>query len=406
MRDVDDYMDDLFKKAADSYPLKTVPSDWDAVLSMLNNESEVYAGSPKRGVELLMKGLFIILLFFVFYKTGDVYLLKNNHYKIPFTQQNIKTFLPDKKILIAESAFKKNAKKQNYGNYSPTLNGHTIKIFKPDIEEIKYHTPGDFAKGSTKAYAGDIGKSTHVYGSYLPTMPLAQENEKNTEATKDTTPLSTNELKKIIKTDSISDLALAKINNHAPKFYVGLTLGAQFNQVKNQGNTSPGLSIGLVGGLKLNNKLTMETGIQLTQKKYYSSGIYFHPKENTMPDNMVVNSLNGKLILIEVPLNLKYNFIDHRNKVYGLAGISSYLMMKERNKYAAEVSGQPMEMNITYPNRKSYFASVVNLSVGYQYFLNHTALRIEPYLQLPLRGMGVGSMNMTTTGVHLILTRE
>ena len=55
---------------------------------------------------------------------------------------------------------------------------------------------------------------------------------------------------------------------------------------------------------------------------------------------------------------------------------------------------------------KHYFASV-HLSGGYARKLNKTTdLRIEPYIKLPVSGMGIGQLRFVSTGIHLGITRK
>ena len=56
---------------------------------------------------------------------------------------------------------------------------------------------------------------------------------------------------------------------------------------------------------------------------------------------------------------------------------------------------------------KNYLGAEVNISAGYQHTLNaHTDIRIEPYLQIPLKGVGVGAMPVMSTGIHIILSHK
>jgi hypothetical protein len=171
--------------------------------------------------------------------------------------------------------------------------------------------------------------------------------------------------------------------------------------------TKAGLNGGIILGLQINKKLSAETGVQLSQKKYYSEGKYFKPKTGTMPTNMIITSLVGTSNLIEIPVSVKYNFSKKKNSLYGKVGVSSYIITKESNKYQAVVSGQQQEINSTYKNTHSYLASEIRVSAGYQHALvNKLNIRIEPYIQIPLKGIGIGALPVTSTGIQLVLTRN
>ena len=171
--------------------------------------------------------------------------------------------------------------------------------------------------------------------------------------------------------------------------------------------TKAGFNGGLVLGLEFNKKIALETGIQLSQKKYHTSGEYFHPEKGSMPANMSIKSLNGSSNLIEIPLSVKYNFSKKKNTLYGKVGVSSFIMTKEANRYQAVISGQPMEVNSTYNNTKAYAAAELRLSAGYQHKPGKKMIiRVEPYIQIPLRGIGIGALPVTSTGLQLVLTRH
>ena len=64
-------------------------------------------------------------------------------------------------------------------------------------------------------------------------------------------------------------------------------------------------------------------------------------------------------------------------------------------------------MYSTYKNRHGYIAGSFDIGIGYEKDIGaRTALRIEPYLQLPLRGIGVGELRLRTVGVRIALTRS
>ena len=202
-------------------------------------------------------------------------------------------------------------------------------------------------------------------------------------------------------------IPLEKIALNKTRFYYGFTVGLAFNQVKNQHLTNPGWNAGIVVGLQLNNHFAIETGLQFSQKKYYSTGIYFHPKSGTMPSNMVIKYLYGKSNLIEIPVNIKYNFQASKDGFYLITGLSSYLMTTEINRYMADINGEQKEINSTYNSMHNYLSSMLNFGIGYQFHLTRkTNAQLEPYLQIPVRGMGIGSLQVKTMGLHFIIRKQ
>ena len=93
--------------------------------------------------------------------------------------------------------------------------------------------------------------------------------------------------------------------------------------------------------------------------------------------------------------------------IFSSAGISSYLLTSEKNDYLTLVNGTEQSMAGSYKKACRYFAATFDLSIGYEHTLGTTTrLRIEPYLQIPLKGIGVGSMPVKSAGLHIGLLRS
>jgi hypothetical protein len=49
----------------------------------------------------------------------------------------------------------------------------------------------------------------------------------------------------------------------------------------------------------------------------------------------------------------------------------------------------------------------LNFSAGYEQYLGKLgSLRIEPYLRIPLAGMGTGNLPITSAGLNIGITRQ
>jgi hypothetical protein len=182
----------------------------------------------------------------------------------------------------------------------------------------------------------------------------------------------------------------------------GIVTGPEWNQVKGQGVTKAGFDFGVMTGYRFNKKSSLEVGILFAKKFYYSSGAYFNLK---MPGKDV-KSLEGSSTIIEVPIKFKYDFLTTKNSsLFASAGAISYFLTNETNDYILLVNGAEMNMTSSYTEGSRYFAAALNVSIGYERYFNHSiALRIEPYAQIPLKGIGVGTMEVLSTGIHLGFT--
>ena len=70
------------------------------------------------------------------------------------------------------------------------------------------------------------------------------------------------------------------------------------------------------------------------------------------------------------------------------------------------MNGVQQNMKGMYKSVSAGFASSIDMSVGYEYTTrNGAGIRIQPYLQVPLKGMGMGSMQVLSTGIHIAYVR-
>lgn len=113
----------------------------------------------------------------------------------------------------------------------------------------------------------------------------------------------------------------------------------------------------------------------------------------------------------EIPVSLSYNFWQRKkHNWFGNVGLSSFLMKTEDYDYNYKVPyyGQGYTY-YTYKSaikdkNKHYFA-VLTLSAGYQYNLSkRVSLQAEPYVKLPLAGVGEGKVKLKSAGVLFTAT--
>jgi hypothetical protein len=78
-------------------------------------------------------------------------------------------------------------------------------------------------------------------------------------------------------------------------FYVGIAAGPELNQIKNQGVQKLGYDIGIIAGYRFSKRFSVETGLSLCNKSYFSDGKYFKMDNATasMPAGMKVMRVEG-----------------------------------------------------------------------------------------------------------------
>ncbi|MDE3142926.1 MAG: hypothetical protein KGL19_02145, partial [Bacteroidota bacterium] len=165
---------------------------------------------------------------------------------------------------------------------------------------------------------------------------------------------------------------------------------------------------GIIVGYQLNKKLSIETGLMWDKKYYYSDGKYFSTKNLTLPPNVTIQYLDGNCNMVELPVNLRYIFKSSGKITWTSSlGFSSYLMKNENYEYTYDNSGSIYQRYKTYNTASDFWFSMMNLSIGYNRKLGKIGdLRIEPFIKIPLKGVGIGALPITSTGINIGLTRK
>jgi hypothetical protein len=190
--------------------------------------------------------------------------------------------------------------------------------------------------------------------------------------------------------------------------YVGVIGAPDFSTVKFQSMKGVGATFGLLLGYSFNDRWSVESGVYVDRKRYYTNAEYFSTKHVYLPPSSTLLNVDGTCYMWEIPVNVRYNFTtSQRMRWFGTAGLSTYLMSKENYNYQYESSWgtETSSWNIHRPSQNWF--SIVNLSVGLEQRVGKIGnLRLEPYLRVPLSGIGTGSLPILSAGVNIGLTRQ
>ena len=415
MQYLNDDMDELFRRAAEGYALKLQEEGWDAVAVKLSTANVIAAGvDSKKDKRNNYRFAILALLFLVISETALLFVLNNENKNF----KNNTAFKESNEAKPGDKYFSVSNEKNRIAPTSTVRNSinpaiaEKITLTKVTKEILVYP---DTKINITKA---DISYTDELI---IKNKELGTKENKLEDINTNLQSLSNENTKSKIQQiqnkdnikakQEVSNTAEKNLKNNTAKkdkrFYVGIVAGPQFNQVKNQGFSNPGFSAGLLTGFSITKKIAVETGFIISQKKYFSSGEYFSMKTMaaSMPAGMKVVSLNGKSTVLEIPIKIKYNFQKkNRGSFFSTAGVSSYILTKESNKYLAEINGNRQKITGNYSNNGKYFNAALNISAGYEYKIKQTRIRIEPYVQVPLKGIGVGSMPVMSTGIYVGVT--
>jgi len=156
-------------------------------------------------------------------------------------------------------------------------------------------------------------------------------------------------------------------------------------------------------GYTFRNKFTLRTGFYTARKIYSAQPYQYHTTGISNP-NYTLQSVDADCRVYEIPLLLSYNFSHSvRQSWFATAGVSSYLMKRETYDYHYKSStGQVYTHQWTLKDENKHYFSVLTLSGGYQRKINNTlSVMAEPYVKIPMVGVGYGKVKLNSTGVLL-----
>jgi len=415
MQPLDHDMDELMRKAAEEYPVRPQGADWEKVAQQLDASDGAAARSNRHE---LLKKLLLLLPFVLASFVCDRFLryeyaqLKNKD-----TVDTFESIEANTSSLVTKSKKKEvtttpvNSGLNNRSGLAP-LNTHEHSDgrghadIKNNVVLSKTSEPGNM--NFLKRYKDALVHKDA--GSFFPATPFYKASE--IVGTQTITPNIQHTAitqKPIIVLDDVKrELKKPKAAANG-KGYFSLLMGPDFSQVKDQRMEAVGYSIGMLAGYNLNRKWAVEAGVFWDRKNYYSKGEYFKTDKINLPPGTKVLKVDGYCAMFEIPLNIRYTIIQKKNMAFtAAAGVSSYIMKTEDYDYK---SWNSISSNSYYGNAKREWASkdwfsIANLSVGYEHnFGPKNKIRIEPYLKLPLQGVGIGSLPLRSAGVLVGVTR-
>jgi Outer membrane protein beta-barrel domain len=187
-------------------------------------------------------------------------------------------------------------------------------------------------------------------------------------------------------------------------FYLLGSLGPDIGSVKlfSFNNSSVAAKYGVGVGYQLNKKWSIQTGFYAANKKYTAGPNDYHPKEHSYWSYVTITKVYAECMIYEIPLMLRYNFLQQSSvSYYATIGLSSYLMKEEDYNYHYIAYNVPAEKYYSYTGNKHLF-STLSLSGGIEKKISNVlSLQFEPSVSLPLSGVGDGKVKLFSTAIML-----
>lgn len=395
-------MDELMRRAATDYPVKPQGADWEKVAQQLDatDGKEAVAGRHE-----LLKKLLLLLPFVLASYVCDQFLQKEygdlKKMEVASVGMGNKIAVNDP-VTTPPSTESTNTKAQT--SNTPTAIKATRETTKPVLQKNSagVSAPGmDFLKSAATASPNKSADAEFTAASFY--IDAAQLQPKT--ITQSIQPLTIAPRPAFVS--GPENLGKKATPANWQKAYISLLMGPDFSRVKSESKRSAGYSIGVVAGYNVTKHWGIETGVLWDKKNYFSTGEYFKTDKIYLPHNSEVVQVDGYCAMFEIPLTVRYTWLRKSNTVLSAAaGVSSYLMKNENYAYIYKRYGVDYAGNSNYKNASKNWFAVANFSIAYEHNIGvKSKIHIEPYVKVPLRGVGIGSLPLRSTGVLVGITR-
>lgn len=181
-------------------------------------------------------------------------------------------------------------------------------------------------------------------------------------------------------------------------FEGGITIGPDVNIASSMKMGRVGLSTGIILRYHFNDRWSIQTGAVYSKKLYGAT-----PKDYHFDYPVTYTKIDADCNVLDIPLNASYRFLTQPGGSWSLvAGASSYFMLNEKYDYFYE---NGTKRSHEYNNRNHHYFSVLNLGVNWE--KRTTGMlqwSLQPYVKVPLGGVGEGSVKLYSAGLSLQVT--
>lgn len=188
------------------------------------------------------------------------------------------------------------------------------------------------------------------------------------------------------------------------KFYVVAEGGLDKTTIDFQSTNKIGKQYGLLLGYDISKKFSVEAGVLMDRKYYYTEGSYLSKDRIYLPPNSKILEASGDCSMFEVPVLLRFRPFNRLSNLSVSAGAVSYIMKRESYDYLYYYgnNGSSAVHSWTYNNSGTNLVAATQVSAAYDMpVTSHLRIRVEPYVNIPMQGMGYSKLKLMSTGLHV-----
>lgn len=467
MQHTNDDIDELYRNAADNYPLKINGADWDSIAGRLAGGSDnapvpvlpFATQKPGKNYRYLLLLLLLPAGFFAVKYAGKTGGGGNQTATQPAAKTSSVAATPTQPAATAPAAPTVSSNNSVVGN-TPAAEVDNVKIAgnagsthpavsvgKTGAKTMVVKTPAVISTASQP----DAGNTTAIQTAVPPLNQLGAINKQN-EATEKlnnlytTSPSVTNNAPaqkaeevvpnssvnavapqptvkdELIKHQAETSPAIAKTGEKGEgnvsepvkkptqkHLYVGAFVAPDYTTIKYQPGNKVGFDFGGLVGYTFTRNLSLEVGVSLDKKYYTSDGKYYNTANQKWIENAgKLLTLSGYSSLTEFPINVKYSFKPGRDGNFFVSGgLVSYVVHEENYDYEFDKSGYIYHKDKSTKKGTTNAFANFNISAGYESSLGHGInFRVEPYYRIPVKGIGLGGLPITSVGLNIGIIKK
>ena len=194
---------------------------------------------------------------------------------------------------------------------------------------------------------------------------------------------------------------------HPLPMSLSLSAGPEFNSSGSLIGGKRGFSTGVGFGIGIFKRVTLQTGLKYSAKSYAADRYEY--KFGSEKISSLISEVDASCAVLEIPIQASYTLFENANKSIDInAGMSSYFMLKEDYNFRYTAASGFEDRLQQIRNKNQHYFGVVDLSATYYIKLKKEKLRLglEPYVKIPVTGVGEGRVNLKSNGLSIKLRYE
>jgi len=208
-----------------------------------------------------------------------------------------------------------------------------------------------------------------------------------------------NNTKTLDKIENSSKALKARSESKFGKSLVlSIQVGSDLNAVGSFKNAGFGTNAGILATWQFSPKISLASGVAYNKKLYDAD--YNNYKPSTPYSNMnSPTGISADCRVLDIPFNINYSLLRlKKGKIIVSGGASSYIMLSE--KYDMQYTNYVNQM--VYKGENQHYLGVLNFAMAYERMISQkTNISFQPYLKLPITGIGQGNVNLISTGLSV-----